>query len=40
MNFRRKPLIENPDGFPLVIGAMLGVAVTLGIVFWRRKWLR
>ena len=39
MNFRRMPLIDDPSGFALVIGLMLGVAATLGIIFWRRKWL-
>lgn len=39
MNFRRMPLLDNPDGFYLVIGLMLGVAATLALVFWRRKWL-
>lgn len=39
MNFRSMPLLENPDGFFLVIGLMLGVAATLALLFWRRKWL-
>lgn len=39
MNFKSMPLIDNPSGFVLVIGLMLGVATTLGIIFWRRKWL-
>lgn len=39
MNFKSMPLIDNPSGFVVVIGLMLGVATTLGIIFWRRKWL-
>ncbi|MBI4997453.1 MAG: magnesium/cobalt transporter CorA [Rhodocyclales bacterium] len=39
MNFRSMPLLDNPDGFFLVIGLMLGVAATLALLFWRRKWL-
>ena len=39
MNFKWMPLLENPDGFFLVIGLMLGVAATLALLFWRRKWL-
>jgi len=39
MNFRTMPLLDNPNGFYLAIGLMLGIAATLGLVFWRRKWL-
>lgn len=39
MNFKWMPLLENPDGFFLIIGLMLGVAATLALLFWRRKWL-
>lgn len=39
MNFRTMPLLDNPDGFSMIIGLMLGVAATLALVFWRRKWL-
>jgi magnesium transporter len=39
MNFRAMPLLEDPGGFAFVIGLMLCVAATLGLVFWRRKWL-
>jgi magnesium transporter len=39
VNFKFMPLLDNPAGFGIVIGLMLGVAATLGIVFWRRKWL-
>lgn len=39
MNFKAMPLLEAPYGFLFAIGLMLGVAATLGIVFWRRRWL-
>jgi magnesium transporter len=39
MNFRTMPLLDHPDGFSMIIGLMLGVAATLALVFWRRKWL-
>jgi len=39
MNFKVMPLLANPDGFTLIIGLMLGVAATLALLFWRRKWL-
>jgi magnesium transporter len=39
MNFKLMPLLDNPDGFLLIIGLMIGVAATLALTFWRRKWL-
>jgi len=39
MNFRIMPLLENPLGFYLALGVMASIAVTLGVVFWRRRWL-
>lgn len=39
MNFRAMPLVEQADGFYLALGLMAGVAATLGLVFWRKKWL-
>jgi len=39
MNFRSMPLLDNPDGFVAALGMMAGIASTLGLVFWRRKWL-
>lgn len=39
MNFRSMPLLNDPDGFTMAIGLMLGVAATLALLFWRRKWL-
>lgn len=39
MNFRAMPLLDDPAGFLFAIGLMVGVAATLGLVFWRRRWL-
>ena len=39
MNFKVMPLLDNPSGFFIAIGMMLGVATTIGAVFWRRRWL-
>lgn len=39
MNFRSMPLLDNPAGFFLAIGLMIGVAGTIGFVFWRRRWI-
>jgi magnesium transporter len=39
MNFKVMPLLDNFNGFFIAIGLMVGVAVTLGVIFWRRKWL-
>ena len=39
MNFHFMPLLDNPEGFYMIIGLMLGVAATLALLFWRRKWL-
>ncbi len=39
MNFRSIPLLDNPSGFFYAIGLMVVVATTLGIIFWRRRWL-
>jgi magnesium transporter len=39
MNFHTMPLLDNPTGFLLAIGLMVGVASTLGAIFWRRRWL-
>jgi len=39
MNFKAMPLLNSADGFMVAIGLMLGVAVTLGAIFWRRRWI-
>lgn len=39
MNFKVMPLLDNPNGFLFAIGLMVGVASTLGLIFWRRRWL-
>ncbi len=39
MNFKIMPLLDAPSGFIYAISMMMTVAVTLGIVFWRRRWL-
>lgn len=39
MNFHVMPLLDNPEGFLFAIGLMIAVAASLGVVFWRRRWL-
>jgi len=39
MNFKAMPLLDDPSGFIFAIGMMIGVATTIGAVFWRRRWL-
>lgn len=39
MNFHSMPLLDSPSGFLAAIGMMVGVAATLGAIFWRRRWL-
>ena len=39
MNFKVMPLLDDPSGFLFAIGLMVGVAATLGLIFWRRHWL-
>lgn len=39
MNFKSMPLLDAPNGFGLIIGTMMVIAVTLAVIFWRRKWL-
>jgi Mg2+ and Co2+ transporter CorA len=39
MNFKAMPLLDNPAGFIFAIGLMIGVATTIGAVFWHRRWL-
>ncbi len=39
MNFGVMPLLRNPNGIWWVVGAMLLVAVSLLVFFWRRRYL-
>lgn len=39
MNFRVMPLLQNPDGFWFAMGMMAAIAITMGLIFWRRQWL-
>lgn len=39
MNFKTMPLLDDPTGFLFAIGLMIGVATTLGLIFWRRRWI-
>ncbi|HTY02219.1 MAG TPA: CorA family divalent cation transporter, partial [Rhodocyclaceae bacterium] len=39
MNFKVMPLLDLPNGFELTIGTMVMIALVLGAIFWRRKWL-
>lgn len=39
MNFDIMPLLHDPAGFLFAIGLMIGVAATLGLIFWRHRWL-
>lgn len=39
MNFRALPLLDHPQGFYFALGAMATIAVTLGVLLWRRRWL-
>jgi len=40
MNFRAMPLLDAPNGFLWAVGLMLSVVSGLGLLFWRRRWLR
>lgn len=39
MNFHSMPWLAHPDGFWWALGLMIGVAATMGFLFWRREWL-
>ena len=39
MNFEFMPILHHPLGFLFAIGLMVVVAATLGLIFWRRRWL-
>lgn len=40
MNFEFLPLIHVPNGFWWVLGIMNAIAIGLGVVFWRKRYLR
>lgn len=40
MNFHTMPLIEDPEGFRIALGMMVGAAVVMAAAFWRRNWLQ
>lgn len=39
MNFQHMPWLASPHGFWWVVGLMASVAISMGLVFWRRQWL-
>ena len=39
MNFKRMPWLDDPTGFVYALALMASVASTLGLIFWRRRWL-
>jgi len=39
MNFKNMPLLQDHDGFWLALGMMGGIAIIMGLIFWRRQWL-
>jgi magnesium transporter len=39
MNFKAMPLLDASNGFLIALGLMVGVASTLGAIFWRRRWI-
>lgn len=39
MNFHAMPLLGNPLGFYFALSIMACIAASLGLVFWRRRWL-
>ncbi len=39
MNTKWLPWQNNTDGFWYVISIMLGIALVMGLIFWRRQWL-
>jgi len=40
MNFKTMPLLDHSHGFVFATGLMATVAITMGIVFWRRRWIK
>ena len=39
MNFEFLPVIHSQSGFWWTMGSMLGIAIVLGVVFWRKRYL-
>jgi Mg2+ and Co2+ transporter CorA len=39
MNFEWLPLIHRETGFWWTLGSMILIAATLGVVFWRKRYL-
>ncbi len=39
MNFRSMPLLEDNEGFLIALSMMGTIAVVMGAIFWRRRWL-
>lgn len=39
MNFRHMPLLEDNEGFLIALSMMGTIALAMGAVFWRRRWL-
>jgi magnesium transporter len=39
MNFTAMPWLANPNGFWWALSIMAGVALVMGVIFWRRQWL-
>ena len=40
MNFKVMPLLQDPDGFWFAMAMMATIAITMGLIFWRRQWLK
>jgi len=32
-------MLEEPEGFLVALGMMATIAVAMGAIFWRRRWL-
>lgn len=39
MNFHVMPLLDNGSGFYIALGMMLAIATSIGLLFWRRRWI-
>lgn len=39
MNFKHIPWIEDQNAFWYAIAIMAGIAIMMGLIFWRRQWL-